>query len=61
MNDEFNVDDIELDNSQMATCEKLLKEARVESFVSIEIFERIREAIQMGMKLGIKSEQDFFE
>lgn len=61
MNDEFNVDDIELDNSQMAACEKLLKEARVEAFVSIEIFERIREAIQMGMKLGIKSEQDFFD
>ena len=43
------------------TCEKLLQAARVEPYVSPEIFQRVRAAIQLAMKMGMKYEQDFFE
>lgn len=61
MNDEINVADIELEKDQINTCEKLLQAARVEPFVSPEILERVRAAIQLAMKLGMKHEQDAFE
>ncbi len=61
MNDEFNAADIELDAEQINTCEKLLQAARVEPFVSPEILQRVRAAIQLSMKLGMKYEQDMFE
>lgn len=61
MNDEINVADIELEPAQVLTCEKLLQAAKVEQFVSPEIYQRVRAAIQLSMKMGMKYEQEMFE
>jgi len=61
MNDDINVEGIELEPNQVKLCKELLDGAKLEPFVSKEIFQRVLAVIHLAMKVGIKSERDMFE